>query len=574
MRRAVSATLGSLLVVVLALSGSLAARAANPVVSTIGLGGTSTGVAISPDGTKAYVGMKDANSVKVVDVATDTITTTIPVGQYPFGIAFAPDGTKAYVANIDSNTVSVIDVASDTVAQTIAVSGGPRGVAVSPDGTKLYVANMWSTTMSVINTATATVTATLTVGSQPVSVAFTPDGTKAYVVNTSSNSVSVIDVATDTVTSSFSAGVSPAAVAFTRDGTKAYLANISQSSVSVIDVATNTQTGLIGFESNLSSLVEQPYSLAMSPDGQFAYAVLKSRKVAVIDVATDTVASTVTGLFSGYAWGAAITPDGSKLYTTDITVNTMSVVTFPAPIYTVTFDANGGTGAMTAQDASAATALSANTFSRTGYTFSGWNTAANGSGVAYADAATFPFTGSATLYSQWTVIAPSPAPSPSTSSAPAQPVNLSIDLRLAVGQRVEGATVAVSGTGLQTNAAYTVEVRSTPVIIASGSASASGSLNVTATVPSGLSGGWHTITFTTTGADGTPAIARLSFEVSASGRLLGTSSTVPAAVIAATGSTTPWSMIGWACVLVLAGSVLSVTGLRRSRRQESVAEQR
>ena len=70
--------------------------------------------------------------------------------------------------------------------------------------------------------------------------------------------------------------------------------------------------------------------------------------------------------------------------------------------YTVTFNSNGGSGAMADQSASAATALSANAFTRSGYTFAGWNTAADGSGTAYADGASFPFSANATLYAQWT----------------------------------------------------------------------------------------------------------------------------------------------------------------------------
>jgi len=68
---------------------------------------------------------------------------------------------------------------------------------------------------------------------------------------------------------------------------------------------------------------------------------------------------------------------------------------------TVTFDANGGSGSMTAQTESSATALTANGFTRVGYTFSGWNTAADGSGTSYADSASYPFTASTTLYAQW-----------------------------------------------------------------------------------------------------------------------------------------------------------------------------
>lgn len=69
---------------------------------------------------------------------------------------------------------------------------------------------------------------------------------------------------------------------------------------------------------------------------------------------------------------------------------------------TVTYNSNGGSGAMADQSASTATALSANAFTRSGYTFAGWNTAADGSGTAYADGASFPFSANTTLYAQWT----------------------------------------------------------------------------------------------------------------------------------------------------------------------------
>jgi hypothetical protein len=69
--------------------------------------------------------------------------------------------------------------------------------------------------------------------------------------------------------------------------------------------------------------------------------------------------------------------------------------------YTVTFNANGGTGTMASESASGTTALTANAFTRTGYTFTGWNTVAGGSGTAYANGANFPFTANTTLYAQW-----------------------------------------------------------------------------------------------------------------------------------------------------------------------------
>lgn len=73
--------------------------------------------------------------------------------------------------------------------------------------------------------------------------------------------------------------------------------------------------------------------------------------------------------------------------------------------YTVTFDANGGSGSMSAQTASSATALTANAFTKSGFTFGGWaSSSANAAAgtVAYANSASYPFTSSTMLYAIWT----------------------------------------------------------------------------------------------------------------------------------------------------------------------------
>ncbi|MDA7843932.1 beta-propeller fold lactonase family protein, partial [Pontimonas sp.] len=122
------------------------------------------------------------------------VTATITVGSGPRGVAVSPDGTKAYVANWAIGTVSVINTTTNAVDATITVGSNPSGVASSPDGTKVYVTNYNDGTVSVINTTTNAVDATITVGSEPYGVAVSPDGTKAYVVNRLSNNVSVIDL--------------------------------------------------------------------------------------------------------------------------------------------------------------------------------------------------------------------------------------------------------------------------------------------------------------------------------------------------------------------------------------------
>ncbi len=83
---------------------------------------------------------------------------------------------------------------------------------------------------------------------------------------------------------------------------------------------------------------------------------------------------------------------------------------------TVTFDANGGSGVMNSLTAASnvSTSLTSNVFTRSGFTFTGWNTAADGTGTAYADAtdvtqlAAAEYNGQTiTLYAQWKLNAPS-----------------------------------------------------------------------------------------------------------------------------------------------------------------------
>ncbi len=80
------------------------------------------------------------------------------------------------------------------------------------------------------------------------------------------------------------------------------------------------------------------------------------------------------------------------------------------PLYTITYNGNGNTGGSAPTDGSSpylagatVTVLgNSGSLTRTGYTFSGWNTAANGSGTSYSGGSTFSISGNTTLYAKWT----------------------------------------------------------------------------------------------------------------------------------------------------------------------------
>jgi len=72
---------------------------------------------------------------------------------------------------------------------------------------------------------------------------------------------------------------------------------------------------------------------------------------------------------------------------------------------TITFNANGGQGSMSAQTLSTGSSarLASNAFSYSGFTFSRWDTSADGTGTGYSDGASFAMgAASVTLYAIWT----------------------------------------------------------------------------------------------------------------------------------------------------------------------------
>lgn len=70
--------------------------------------------------------------------------------------------------------------------------------------------------------------------------------------------------------------------------------------------------------------------------------------------------------------------------------------------YAVSFNANGGTGTVsTITSTSATITLPANAFSRSGYKFTGWNTAADGSGTSYVPGQVITVSSDLVLYAIW-----------------------------------------------------------------------------------------------------------------------------------------------------------------------------
>jgi uncharacterized repeat protein (TIGR02543 family) len=115
------------------------------------------------------------------------------------------------------------------------------------------------------------------------------------------------------------------------------------------------------------------------------------------------VVNSVSCAPAGYCAGGGFYTDGSGRY--------QAFVVGSAASYSVAYNGNGASGGSAPSDAASpytagttVTVLGAGTLTKTGYTFSGWNTAANGSGTPYKPGATFPMpAANVTLYARWAI---------------------------------------------------------------------------------------------------------------------------------------------------------------------------
>ncbi len=267
----------------------------NRVIRAIEMAGFPRGVAITPDGTRAYVthhmffpGSRSAGSVSVIDTdpgSTDfnKVVSTVEVGRIPDDVAITPDGSRAYVTNLYDGTVGVIDTDPGStdfnkVVSTVKVGGYLYGVAITPDGTRAYVTSYDAYNrrghVAVVDTETDTVIDAIETDGFAYEVAITPDGTRAYVtsidVYTRRGHVEVIDTETDTVIDAIEMAGFPRGVAITPDGTRAYVAAIW--SVQVIDTSNNSVVDTLPMEGSVTEVAITPsvdtdsYSAAFEVD--------------------------------------------------------------------------------------------------------------------------------------------------------------------------------------------------------------------------------------------------------------------------------------------------------------------
>jgi YVTN family beta-propeller protein len=283
---------------------------------------TASSVAMSPDGTRAYIGVVTFNfssgqvfnsgfsaggNLLVVDTATDTVTGTINLFSLPGAIALTPDGSRAYVG-IQSQWVNtgygagflpgrwifVIDTIASRIGEVIdlGVNGTPAGISVTPDRSAVYAVLNRINMVAVIGVNTNAVTALIPVPSFPNGLAIVPDSAVPLVPY-------VVDAVDDSATISTAGGT---AVANVLDNdrlggilvTTATVTLTQQSSTSegvALDPATGAVTVAAGTAVGIHALVYRICETATPSNCDEATVTATVRLPFVIDAVNDTAST-------------------------------------------------------------------------------------------------------------------------------------------------------------------------------------------------------------------------------------------------------------------------------------------
>ena len=262
-------------------------------------------VALSPDGSRAFVTCSLGNALNVIDNETHEVTERFEHDRFEFPhglvvresagelwlvstyssqvfvfdveslslletfptyqdkshmLALSPDESRVYAANIGSDNVTVIDGDERRVLADPPVGEEPEGIGVDPDTGEVLVANQEDGMLSVLDPESLEETNRAMLGETPIRVVFSPEGRYALVPNRESNDVSVID--TEFVRDGkrrpweiarIPVGIWPGGTVFDPRGERAFVANNKTNDVSVIDIE--------AFEER------QRYETQLHPDG-------------------------------------------------------------------------------------------------------------------------------------------------------------------------------------------------------------------------------------------------------------------------------------------------------------------
>ena len=303
-------------------AGSAGAPAAS-VIATVPIGRGPTLLAISPDGSTVYA----ASVGKMFAIRTDsnTVAATAGIDPYTTGLAVTPDGTRVLSIATTSSTLDLLGAPALTGGRSIGLPqglypGGYGQIAVSADGRWAWVVNeaQW---MAAANLGAGTARQ-VQLDMRPRDVALSADGHTVYLAGCkyycTTGSLELIDVASGNLRKTINVGPAPFRLALSPDGRRAYTTNLGGPSLSIVDLTSNAPAATL-------PVGTEPTGLAVSADGTRVYVAAKqSRTVTVARGDGSAVLGTMS--VEGMPRDVVVSPDGRRIYVSTSAPNAVVVL--------------------------------------------------------------------------------------------------------------------------------------------------------------------------------------------------------------------------------------------------------
>lgn len=418
--------------------------ATGAVLPPFALPASGAGMALTPDGQRLYVVIPSLGQVALLDAVSGNqfavfgAGSGIFPGDSPWGIALSTDGTRAFVTERGTSSLAVFNAQSGAPIATVNLPGTPQMPSVHPSGSVLYVPVTGGTSAVAVVDVNPSAFRSAIVSGGSSQVAFSADGNRMYVPVPSTNSVAVVDttnpfapvVTGPSIAVPYASGVAMGAQS------RLFVSAQIDAKTYYVDLPVSPTTANLAIPFPTSW--EPTYLTATSNGTRLVLPLYAAGQVAVIDAGLRTVTFNANGGTTSMSPQSAYddTPLTSNTFTRSgcsflgwsSTSGIAPVVYADDSIYafeddttlyaqwnvrSVTFNANGGSGSMAPQTDCPSAALTANSFTRSGYTFAGWSTTPGVAPITYGNQAAYPFTADGTLYAQWARIPPPPVFPPS-----------------------------------------------------------------------------------------------------------------------------------------------------------------
>jgi len=274
------------------------------------------------------------------------------------------------VANNAVNTLASLSIGAGGVLTPVgsapATGVGPTSVVVHPNGNFAYVSNAGGNTISVYRIQSGTLGSAIYVvptDTGPVKLAITPNGNFLYAVNINAGTISEYSIAqggglTAVAGSPYGAnnGVHQGGLnglAIDPSSTYLYVSNATNSTLYEYQI--RASDGVLQYLGSTSTGLSAPTSVALSPNGKFAYVVNSfTSKVAIFSIGADGILTPSSLVPTGTGpQNIAFTPNGAYAYVTNynagagatisqFTVNTGAGDLIPMPAPSIYVGANTG----------------------------------------------------------------------------------------------------------------------------------------------------------------------------------------------------------------------------------------